>query len=256
MAQHMADGHNQVWTRQRLMAEENQILQHIFAGRSPEAVEAAMSFARFLRLAGLDSENYPLFLKILEVENHWVLDTLIGDDNPFLLLSTIQPNKFLMRKCFELLTRWQPSGIYPKTLSVVAEALQNAYSSPRDGYRIYPLTVADTNNLGKYLNKEEGQNEPMNRCLLDILDRISSLEGLHWDDSMESVARQANKIRGYFFDNSKTLADCMPQVLLVKGNYRDGEVQPGLVFVGPDTDARQPVGRNVMDVRTSEDEDA
>jgi hypothetical protein len=244
------------WTRPKLLAEQNQILQQILASRSPEAVEAAMSYARFLRLAGLNSENYPLFLKLLEVENHWVLDSLLGDANPFLMLSTIQPNRYLMRKCFELLTRWQPSGIYPKTLSVVTGALQNAYSSPRDGYRIYALSVADVNNLGKYLNKDEGQNESTNRCLLDILDRISSLEGLHWDDSMETVARQSDRIRGYFFDNSKTLADCMPQVLLVKGNYREGEVLPSMVFVGPDSDAREPVGRSVMTARKEEDDNA
>jgi len=168
----------------------------------------------------------------LEIENHWVLDELIGDGDPFLLLSTIPPNNYLTQKCFRLLTRWRPGGIYPKTLAIVLGVLQNTYSSPKDGYKIYPLSVADVDNLGKHLEKNKGQGEPRNRCVLDILDRIGSLEGLFWDDSMEQVARQAHKIRSNFFDNTKLLEDCIPQVLLVRGDYSQDEVPPRRVFVG------------------------
>ncbi|MEO0326871.1 MAG: hypothetical protein AAF447_28270 [Myxococcota bacterium] len=191
-----------------------------------------MSFARFLRLSGLDSENYPLFLKMLEIENHWVLDELIGEDrDPFLLLSTIPPNTYVIQKAFILLTRWRPGGIYHKTLAIVLGALQNAYSSPRDGYKIYPLTVADVDNLGKHLVKEAGQNEARNRVILDILDWVGSLEGLRWDGRMESVARQAMRVRSNFFDNTKVLEDVIPQVLLVRGNYLEEEVPPRHLFV-------------------------
>ncbi|MEM1418121.1 MAG: hypothetical protein AAGH15_24715 [Myxococcota bacterium] len=212
---------------------QNRILQQIMSARTPEAVESAMSFARFLRLSGLDSENYPLFLKMLEIENHWVLDELIGEDrDPFLLLSTIPPNTYVIQKAFVLLTRWRPGGIYHKTLAIVLGVLQNAYSSPRDGYKIYPLSVADVDNLGKHLVKEAGQNEPRNRVILDILDWVGSLEGLRWDSRMESVARKAMRIRSNFFDNTKVLEDVIPQVLLVRGNYLEEEVPPRHLFVG------------------------
>ena len=81
------------------------------------------------------------------------------------------------------------SWAYPKTLAIVLGVLQNTYSSPKDGYKIFPLSVADVDNLGKHLEKQKGQNDPRNRCILDILDRISTLEGLYWDDSIEQVAR-------------------------------------------------------------------
>lgn len=220
------------WTRERVMDIENSILQQVLAARTPEASEASIAYARFLRMAGLDPENYPLFLKVLEIENHWVLDALVGDSDPFLLLSTIPPNAYLVAKCFELLTRWRPGGIYPKTLAVVLGVLQSAYSSPRDGYKIYALSIADVDNLGKHLEKPLGQNEAQNRCILDILDRISTLEGLRWDETMEQVARQSIRIRGNFFDNAKLLEDCIPQVLLVRGDYRQDEVAPLRVFVG------------------------
>jgi hypothetical protein len=226
----MAKDGDKIWGRESILQIENRLLQQIIAARTPEAVEAAVSYARFLRLSGLDTENYPLFLKMLEIENHWVLDALLGTSDPFLLLSTIPPNKYLVSRCFILLTRWRPGGIYPKTLAIVLGVLQNAYSSPRDGYKIYPLSVADVDNLGKHLEKDKGQNDERNRCILDILDRIGSLEGLRWDATMEPVARQALKIRSNFFDNTKLLEDCIPQVLLVRGDYRQEETSPRSLF--------------------------
>lgn len=221
-----------MWTRETILQVENQILNQIMAARTTEASEAAISYARFLRLAGLDTENYPLFLKMLEIENHWVLDELIGPGDPFLLLSTIPPNHYLAQKSFQLLTRWRPGGIYPKTLAIVLGVLQNTYSSPKDGYKIYPLSVADVDNLGKHLEKKKGQNDARNRCILDILDRIGHLEGLYWDESIEQVARQAHRIRSNFFDNTRLLEDCMPQVLLVQGDYSQDEVAPRRMFKG------------------------
>jgi len=219
-----------IWSRDSIREIENRILQQILSARTPEAVEAGVAYARFLRLSGLDTENYPLFLKVLEIENHWVVDAMIGSTDPFLLLSTIPPNSFLVSKCFMLLTRWRPGGIYPKTLAVVLGVLQNAYSSPKDGYKIHKLKIADVDNLGKHLEKEKEQNDPRNRCILDILDRVGSLLGLRWDEGMEQVARQATRIRSNFFDNTKTLEDCIPQVLLVKGDYRQAEVAPRQLF--------------------------
>ena len=221
-----------LWTRDAIAQVENRLLQDVMSARTAEATEAAVSYARFLRLSGLETDNYVLFLKMLEIENHWVLDELIGPGDPFLLLSTIPPNSYLTQKAFLLLTRWRPGGIYPKTLAIVLGVLQNTYSSPKDGYKIYSLTVADVDNLGKHLEKQKGQNDPRNRCILDILDRIAALEGLYWDDSIEQVARQALHIRSNFFDNTRMLEDCMPQVLLVQGDYSQDEVAPRRLFVG------------------------
>jgi len=226
----MAKKDELTWSRSYILGVENKILQGLMASRTAEAVEAAVSYARFLKMSGLTSENYPLFLKMLEIENHWVLDALIGDQDPFLLLSTIPPNAHIVQKSFRLLTKWRPGGIYPKTRAIVLGVLQNAYSSPKDGYKIFPMGVADVHNLGKHLEQEKGQNDPQNRCILDILEKISSLEGLMWDDSMEEVSRQAMRIRGYFFDNTKMLEDCIPQVLMVMGNYLEDELPPNYLF--------------------------
>ncbi len=91
----------QIWSRKSILETENSILQQIMGARTAAASESAVAFARFLRLSGLDAENYPLFLKMLEIENHWVLDALIGEKDPFLMLSTIPPNNYVVAKAFD-----------------------------------------------------------------------------------------------------------------------------------------------------------
>ncbi len=193
---------------------ENQLLQGIFGCRSTEAVEASVTYAQFLSSVGISPENYPVFLRMLEIENHWVIDALIGERDPFLLLSGVQPNKFIVGRILAMMTRWHRGGIYSKNLSVILGVLQSVYSSPRDGYRIYPLTIADANAIGKHLDKEKGQDEPLNRAILEVLDKIAALEEAG-NAEMEDVAIHAASIRNAFFDDRKRMEDVIPPVLLV-----------------------------------------
>ena len=219
----------EVWSDQSIFRVENHIINNIFACRTTDAVEAAITYSAFLRKSGLTNENYPLFLKLLEMDNHFVIDSLLGTTDPFLFLTPIQPTKHLVSTCFRLLTNWHPGGIYPRTLAIVLGALQAAYSYAKDGYKIHKVSINDVNNLGKHLNKEKGQDESVNRAILDILDRLASLEG-QGDDEMELVARQCNIIRGNYFDKRRKMEDAIPQVLLVKSDYLVKEVLPASVF--------------------------
>jgi hypothetical protein len=219
----------EVWSDQSIFRVENHIINNIFACRTTDAVEAAITYSAFLRKSGLTNENYPLFLKLLEMDNHFVIDSLLGATDPFLFLTPIQPTKHLVSTCFRLLTNWHPGGIYPKTLAIVLGALQAAYSYAKDGYKIHKVAINDVNNLGKHLNKEKGQDESVNRAILDIIDRLSSLEG-QGDDEMELIARQCNIIRGNYFDKRRKMEDAIPQVLLVKSDYLVKEVLPANVF--------------------------
>jgi hypothetical protein len=221
---------DKVWSLESIARVENSIINNIFGCRTTEGVEAAIAYMRFLRESGLTNENYPLFLKILEIDNHWVIDELIGTGDPFLLLTPIQPTKHLVSTCFRLLTNWHPGGIYPKTMAITLGVLQVAYCYAKDGYDIHKVSINDVNNLGKHLNKDLGQSDPINQVILDILDKIALLEGLG-DDNMERVARQATLIRSNFFDRRKKLEDAIPQVLLVKSDYLVKEIAPATVFV-------------------------
>ncbi|HJK99239.1 MAG TPA: hypothetical protein RMF84_18585 [Polyangiaceae bacterium LLY-WYZ-14_1] len=212
------------WTQDNISEIENRLLQNILECRTPEAVEAAMTYARFLSSIGITPENYPIFLLILDIENHWVIDALIGDRDPFLLLSPIQPNEFIVSRVFRMMTRWPKGGIYGKNLSVILGVLQAVYSSPRDGYRIYRLKISDVNAMGKHLDKDKGQDDPLNRAILEVLEKISELED-RTDPDMEEVARHAAAVRNAFFDDRKRMDEVIPPVLLVAKADRQ-EVAP------------------------------
>jgi len=216
--------HEETQNESRIIEIENNLLQGIFGCRTPEAVEAAVTYARFLNSVGITPENYPVFLKILEIENHWVVDALVGDRDPFLLLSSVQPNKYIASRIFAMMTRWHKGGIYSKNLSVILGVLQSVYNSPNDGYRIYPLSIADVNALGKHLIKDKGQDDPLNRAILEILANLAELEGSDNAD-MEEIAIHSSSIRNAFFDNRKQMSDAIPPVLLVTLDERS-EVAP------------------------------
>jgi hypothetical protein len=207
------------WTDEQIAEIETHLLQGIFGCRSTEAVEAALTYARYLSSCGISPENYPVFLRMLEIENHWVIDALVGDRDPFLLLSSVQPNKYIVERIFAMLTRWHRGGIYPVNLHVILGVLQSVYTSSKDGYRIYPLTIANVNALGKHLDKEKGQDEPLNRVILEILDRLSELNE-PGNAQMEEVAIHASSVRQAFFDDRKMMSDVIPPVLLVEVDNR------------------------------------
>ncbi|MDI6739803.1 MAG: hypothetical protein QME74_05505 [Candidatus Edwardsbacteria bacterium] len=193
---------------------ETRLMQGIFSCRTTEATEAALTFAGYMSTVGITPDNYAVFLKMLEIENHWVIDALIGNRDPFLLLSSVQPNEYIVSRIFAMMARWHKGGIYPKNLSVILGVLQSVYSSPKDGYRICKVRIADINALGKHLDKEKGQNDPLNRIILEILDKITKLEGTG-NSEMEEVAIHASAIRNAFFDSKKKMEEVIPPVLLV-----------------------------------------
>ena len=86
--------------------------------------------------------------------------------------------------------------------------------------------MADVNALGKHLNEEKGQDDLLNRSILDILDKVSSLEGQNIDEDMEDLAVHAHNIRNNFFDSTKRLVDVIPEVLLRTEPNLDKDVQP------------------------------
>ncbi len=217
------------WTDESTHRVESLILRNAFGCRTPDATETAMSYTRFLRLARMTNENYPLFLSLLEIDNHYVIDSLIGDEDPFVFFTPIQPTKHLMRECFRLLTFWHPGGIYPKTISIVLGVLQAAYNHAKDGNTIHQVSINDINNLAKHLSKDSGQSDPVNRAILDILDRLSLLEG-QGDEEIEELSRHCHNIRTYFFDRRRKMEDIIPQVLLVKSDYLVKTVAPNFVF--------------------------
>lgn len=216
----------QTWERVEVAQIEYNLLKGIMGVRTAEAVEAAMMYARYLNSVGINNSNYPVYLKLLGVRNQHVIDALLGTRDPFLFMSSIQPNYFIVASCFSFLSRYHTGEIYSKTLGIILGVFQATYSNPLDGYKIYPPTVSDVNSLGKHLIEEKGQDDLLNRSILDILDKVASLEGQGIDEDMEDLAVHAHNIRNNFFDATKRLVDVLPEVLLKTEPKLDPVIEP------------------------------
>ena len=205
-------------------------INEIIESREGYSVFAAIAFAHFMEnKVGLNPDNYPIFFRLIEAGNPWVIDTLVGDKDASKLMGTIQFNTFMIKECFRMLTAWKPGEVYPKALVIIYGLLTLCYGVPEEGYRIYPVSVNDVNNLGKHLDKTKDQMDPLNRVVLSVLDRIASLiepQKPMPSVAIQDVALQANNIRGKFLDMTKKLNEAIPDILLVRGNYEESVVKP------------------------------
>lgn len=216
----------ETWSKADIAQIEYNLLRGLMGVRTTESVEAAMTYAAYLNSIGITSSNYPIFLKVLGVRNHHVIDSLLGTRDPFLFMSSIQPNFFIVATCFSFLAKYHPAEIYSKTLGIILGVFQATYNNPLDGYNIYQPTISNINSLGKHLIEEKGQDDLLNRSILDVLDKISALEGVGKDEEMEDLAVHAHNIRNNFFDSTKRLVDIIPNVLLKTEPNLDPELEP------------------------------
>jgi hypothetical protein len=224
------------WTEEEINRLELFFLHRMFDCDSTEAVDATVTFARYMARVKLDSDNYPIFLKLLQFENHWVVDALVGSSDPEHFFETVQPNRFIIESCFKMFTRWKPGGIYPKSILILFGLLRTAYENPLEGWKLYPLTIPDVNNLGKHLDESADQRDSVNRTILHILDRIASLADPGSlplaEEAAQDVATQANNVRGKFLDMTKHLHEAIPTELLKRGDFRKKETAPSFGKAG------------------------
>ncbi|MCX7024781.1 MAG: hypothetical protein NT080_09200 [Spirochaetes bacterium] len=219
-----------MWSENEIDALKLGYLNDILECREGYGAFAAVAFAHYLaNKVGINSDNYPMYFRLLESGNRWVVDTLVGSKEPSKLFGSIQPNTFMLKECFAMLTAWKPGEVYPKSLEVMYGLLTLCYEIPEEGYRLYPLTVNDVNNLGKHLDKTRDQMEPLNRIVLSVLDRVAGLIEPQKPlpaREVQDVALQANNIRGKFLDMTKRMNESIPDILLVRGDYKTSEVKP------------------------------
>jgi hypothetical protein len=220
------------WSEQEINNLELNFLHEIFDCRDVLAVDATIGYAKFISdRIKLNPDNYPVFMQLLESGNHWVIDALIGKAKPEEFFKPVQPNSFLISECFKTLTGWKRNSIYPKSLIVIFGLLKVVYENPVEGYRLYPLTIPDLNNLGKHLDESKDQKDQVNSILLHLLDKISTLldpGNIVTDKTVLQIATQANNIRGKFLDITKKLNEAIPDNLLERGDFTIDEVSPSV----------------------------
>jgi hypothetical protein len=208
---------------------ELSFLQQIFSCQDTEGVDGTVAYAAYLNKIGVTPDTYPIYLRLLDTKNHWVVDALIGDKDPPIYFSGIHPNFYIIKDCFRAFTQARRSGIYLKSLLVYLGLLTMTYENPLEGYRVYPVSITDVNNLGKHMDETKDQMFDLNKSILLILDKIASLfdpGNPDIDEEIKKVATQANNIRGKFLDMTKSLNEAIPDLLLEKGNFAEEEIPP------------------------------
>ena len=216
---------------QLLESNKQLILNGVFGASTATEVESSSFFARYLRHAGITPDNYWLFLRMLESNNKYIVDALIGNNDPRLLFTIIKPNNQLLETAFQLITVWHPGQIYSKVLLAVLGIIEYCYHHSEEGFAIHPLDISELNNLGKFLDQNKDQSDLINTTILDILDWISKLGNFSGESRKSTIAKHAYDIRMAYFDNTKDLLDIIPKVLLIRLNREKTEVKPSSNFL-------------------------
>jgi hypothetical protein len=206
--------------RRRIRSALLSLTRNVIFCATPEQVDAAAALAQLISAQGMNNHNYLLFLTLLETNNPFVVDVLIGDRNPFLLFAPIKPNWFMLKETFRVLAKYKGNELSENALLALMGIVQNAYKTSKDGYKIYPLSLSDVYSIGKHLDKERDQLEPRNRLLLDILFDIYYVGIDSEDRNTIRIGIKANEIRMAFFDHTKKMVDALPNVLLVQETAR------------------------------------
>ena len=208
--------------RKLIREHSHQMREALFACTTQAQVECSVAFARYLSYAGLSSDNYWLFMRLVMTNNPWVIDELLHDREPRLLFSTIRPDADLIEAAFQALFSRHPEEIYAPALEAMLGVIQNAYFDPDDGYRIRKLSIMDINTLGKFLLKGETQDHPVNRLVLEILDKLAQVGVYYGEPDKNVLSKHAFNVRYAYFDRTRNLVDAIPEPLLVRLPDRGG----------------------------------
>jgi hypothetical protein len=210
---------------------ELSLLHNMFDCSNQEGTDVAFMYAKFMSKKKMTPDNYPIFLRLFETGNHWVVDALLSENDPSTFFKVIQPNSYIISRCFDMLNKWKPGEIYPKLFLAILGILKTTYEKSCEGFRIFPLTEENINSLGKHLNEKEEQTGEVNVAILHLLDRLATISEVlpPEEKKRERVATHANNIRGKFLDKTKSLKEAIPENLLIKGDYKKNEIAPSFV---------------------------
>jgi hypothetical protein len=206
-------------------------MNEILAGASQKAANALVTYAHFLNRLGIDSDNYPLYLRLLASNNRYAADALLDGHNPEEYIDCVVPNPFIIKSIFSIMGTYKRNEIYGTILRVLFGFLMKAYGSAELGWKLYRPTIADVNNLGKILDESKDQDDDLNRDILDILMYLADLDTHHeTDPEKKEIARQAGRIRSDFFDHKRRLNQSITDVILEKADRVTYGIKPEYVY--------------------------
>lgn len=212
---------------------KHRFINEILQGRTPRTAGALVSYAHFLNREGINSDNYPLYLTILESNNRYAIDALLEGCDLETYLDCVAANYFITERIFNIFKKYKRNQVYRKTLRVLLGYLMKTYASPEEGYQLYPVTIANVNDLAKILDEKKDQDDPLNRDILDVLMYLSDLDAHHITDfDTKETARQSARVRSDFFDSKRKLSQSLTEVLLEVETSVDFGLAPPYLYTG------------------------
>lgn len=218
-------------------AEFHRFLQktiyEIIECRDVRAATALHAYTSFLNRKPFRYDFIPLYLKIFETNNRYVVDALLSGHVPARFFDFVRvPNQFVMRRIFEIMTMYPKNVFYQQTLKVFLGLLKRVYRVATEGYRIYPINISDLNSFGKFLDEKKKQDFHLNRDILDILLFLTELdEDGDINPQKQALARHASRIRSDFFDQKRSLIQSMTEVILRSSDDEGPGISPEGVFI-------------------------
>ena len=196
---------------------KHRYITEILDSTTPKGANALWAYASFLSKLGINPDNYPLYINMLASNNRFAIDVLLSGHEPERYLDCVAPNPFIVKATFETFADLKSNEIYEKSLRVFLGFLYKVYASAAEGYQLYPVTIAEVNSLGKFLDESQDQDWPLNRGILDVLGAIADLDMPHETDiDKRNVAAQAGRIRSDYFDHKRNLKQSITEVILEK----------------------------------------
>ncbi|THB67457.1 MAG: hypothetical protein D6B26_01580 [Spirochaetaceae bacterium] len=205
-----------------------EVLAKVFHPKTQRQVEAGMEFSRFVKLDKVNPDNYPLFLEFLRSGNHAIVQAMVGGEDPNLFFLGVESNPYMIRSLFEVMYDFAPGQLDPLVFGVALGVLLKTYANPKVGLLKYKLSMEELNAIAKNLNEDAGQEDPLNRQILDFLGDIGDMviEGLWEKDEYGEIATHAIDLRNAFLDPRQNLADKIPELLVRKQQYVDDNLRP------------------------------
>jgi hypothetical protein len=211
---------------------KNLFIEEIKKGESSRVTSALMAYAHYLNAEGINSDNYPLYLKILESNNKYAIDSMIEGHEAEHYLDVVTPNRYLVETIFSIFSSYRRNELYAKTLRVLLGFLLKVYEQAEVGWQVYQPSIADVNNLGKILDETKDQDDRLNRDILDVLMFLSDLDTHHeTDPEKKEIARQSGRIRSDYFDNQRKLAQSITEVILEEADKVSYGIAPEYIYI-------------------------
>jgi|SRR6056297_246233 len=207
-------------------------LQRLLRVDGPQATHASITYALVLNEIGVNSENYPLFLEVLNTNNRWVIEALTEGKDLNKFFEPVIPTYYIVQQIFSLFAKKRRQELNKTTLQILLGYLQIIFKDPHRGYEVYPLSISDLNHMAKNLDESKEENDPINNLILEILRYINEMNELSaYKDLGERVdiATQAGKTRSCFYDTKRNLSNALSGALLEDGVPEDG-IKPEYIY--------------------------